>query len=507
MISFTKEILREAISGLRVLKIGKGMMPVLHCVRITGSESRVWFERTDLDQVLRFEAPATCTTATQVLVPYEMLSTAARQSDAGTEIRVIGGNSPKLETSIGGLPVSLPFDAFKLEDYPPVPAADGEIIPLPDGVITAMKEALGCASDDQTRYVLNSVFLDAHAVVATNGRQLYRRNSLNLPLPESGVIFPSSPVINLLPEGNAKLRLWRTTGDNSFAQIDAGSWRWITKLVAANYPDYPRVIPKLEEYPVVVRLGEVDAARIKSVLPKLPGIKDRHSPIVLRVDPDGAALCTAPGFPNVRVALEHSEVICAQPVQVGFNRNFLLGALATASRELRVRDEVSPVLLAGDSRLQLWMPVRVNEVGPAAPAVEPSAAPATVPSYSDPSSESPALVVPASENSVSETQTHNPPTNMVAPDTTTQPDRDNNREDAAPGAVASRTPPVPAQSATVADAINARLARLRDLLREAGNEFTNIQNLVKEQQRSYRVLERDHESLKKNIRALREVPV
>ncbi len=509
MICFSKEILREAISGLRVLKIGKNLSPVLHCVRITGSESRVWFERTDLDQVLRFEAAATCTTATQLLVPYEMLATAARQSDAGSEIRVTGGNSPKLETSISGLPVSLPFDAFKLDDFPPVPAADGEIIPLPEVVITAMKEALGCASDDQTRYVLNSVFLDAHAVVATNGRQLYRRNSLNLPIPESGVIFPSSPVINLLPEGVATLRLWRALGDNPFAQLDAGSWRWTTKLVSANYPDYPRVIPKLEEYPVIVRLGEVDAARIKSVLPKLPGFKDRHSPIVLRVDPEGAALCTAPGFPKVQVALEHSEVICAKPVQVGFNANYLLGALATASRELRVRDEVSPVLLAGDSRLQLWMPVRVNEVAPVAPAAEPSASPATaaVPSPSDPSSESPAPVVHASENSVSETQTHNPSTTMVAPATNTQPAREN-REDAGSSAVASRIPPAaPAQPATVADAITARLTRLRDLLREAGNEFTNIQNLVKEQQRSYRVLERDHEALKKNIRALREVPV
>jgi len=505
MITLTKEILREAVTGLRVLKVGRHHPPVLHCVRITGNESRVWFERTDLDQVLRFEAPATSTTATQVLVPFDMLSTAARQSDAGSEIRVIGGNSPKLETLVGGLPISLPFDAFKLDDFPPVPSADGEIIQLPAGVITAMKEALGCASTDQTRYVLNSVFLDAHAVVATNGRQLYRRNSLNLPIPESGVIFPSSPVINLLPEGEATLRLWRTQGDNPFAQLNAGSWRWITKLVVAKYPDYPRVIPKLEEYPVIVRLGEVDAARIKSVLPKLPGFKDRHSPIVLRVEPEGAALCTAPGFPKVQVALEHSEVVCAQPVHVGFNANYLLSALATASRELRVRDEVSPVLLSGDSRLQLWMPVRLDSVAPAKAAPPPAAASTA----SDSSRESPALVVPSATSPVSEkkpeTQTHNPSTTMVAPNTNQS--ASHTREDAASGAVASRVASAPAQPATVADAINARLTRLRDLLREAGTEFTNIQTLVKEQQRSYRVLERDHESLKKNIRALREVPV
>jgi DNA polymerase-3 subunit beta len=520
MISFTKETLREAISGLRVLKLGKHHLPVLHCVRVTGCDTLLHLERTDLDQVLRYEGVARSDAWTQLLVPYDLLATAAKQADNGSEIVVTGGERPTLTYPVHGLPVSLPFADFNLADYPPIPKAEGDPIALPAGVVTAMKEALGCASTDEPRYVLNSVFLDAHAVVATNGRQLYRRNSLDLPIPESGVIFPSSPVINQLPESEATLWIWSTPNENRFAQIDVGSWRWITKLVSANYPDYPRVIPKLEQYPVLVRLGEVDATRIKSVLPKLPGFKDRHSPIVLRVDPDGASLSTAPGFPKVHVALEHSEVVCEHAVQVGFNANYLIGALETSSRELRVRDEVSPVLLTGDSRMQLWMPVRLNEVAPVKPVASPdtpAAAPgAAAPSpTSDPSSESPATVVPVSETQpVSEThlttQPQNPSTTMVAPAHTTtasQPVRET-REDAAPGAVASRIPPVaPAQPTTVMDAFNARLNRLRDLLRETNTEFANIQALVKEQQRSYRVLERDHEALKKNIRALREVPV
>ena len=523
MISFTKETLREAISGLRVLKLGKHHLPVLHCVRVTGCDTLLHLERTDLDQVLRYEGVARSDAWTQLLVPYDLLVNAAKQADNGSEIVLTGGERPTLTYPVHGLPVSLPFADFNLADYPPIPKAEGDPIALPAGVVTAMKEALGCASTDETRYVLNSVFLDAHAVVATNGRQLYRRNSLDLPIPESGVIFPSSPVINQLPESEATLWIWSTPNENRFAQIDVGSWRWITKLVSANYPDYPRVIPKLEEYPVLVRLGEVDATRIKSVLPKLPGFKDRHSPIVLRVDPDGASLFTAPGFPKVQVALEHSEVVCEHAVQVGFNANYLLGALETSSRELRVRDEVSPVLLTGDSRMQLWMPVRLNEVAPVnpvassdAPAPQAAATETAGPSpTSDSSIDSPATVVPVSESQpVSETHTttqnHNPSTPMVSPAHTTtasQPARET-REDAAPGAVASRIPPAaPAQPTTVMDAFNARLNRLRDLLRETNTEFANIQALVKEQQRSYRVLERDHEALKKNIRALREVPV
>jgi hypothetical protein len=269
--------------------------------------------------------------------------------------------------------------------------------------------------------------------------------------------------------------------------------------VEGNYPNYQRVIPRIEDYPAMVHLGEADVARIQSVLPKLPGFKDANSPILLKIGRDGACLQTAPGKPKVQVALEHSEVVCKEPVSVGFNAKLFLGALQTRCRELRVRDSVSPVMLTGYSRVQLWMPVRIEEPEPVAPQAEPE-------TKADPSSESPAPVVPVSEPppvSETTTETQNPSTVMVAQNQT-QPVSEP-RE--AVSGFASRIPAAPAQPVTVVDAINTRLARLRDLLREAGNEFANIHALVKEQQRSYRVLERDHEALKKNIRALREVNV
>src|SRR5690606_22042462 len=107
------------------------------------------------------------------------------------------------------------------------------------------------------------------------------------------------------------------------------------------------------------------------------------------------------------------------------------------------------------------------------PGVEPSN------QSSDPSSKGPAPVVPVNEptpasetQSVSETttQTHNPSTAMVAPNTHTQLASET-RDGSASGAVAPRIPAASAaQPLTVVDAINARLGRLRDLLREAGTE-------------------------------------
>jgi hypothetical protein len=54
--------------------------------------------------------------------------------------------------------------------------------PTPPGFIRTLVEAQSAASDDATRYILNSVFVTSTHVVATNGRQLYASNSLALKL-------------------------------------------------------------------------------------------------------------------------------------------------------------------------------------------------------------------------------------------------------------------------------------------------------------------------------------
>jgi DNA polymerase III sliding clamp (beta) subunit (PCNA family) len=520
MITFSKETLREALNGLRVLKLSKQVMPACQRVLIHAFDSVVWFDGTDLEQYLRYEGNGTCNAPARVLVPYEILANAGKQADAAGEIRVCPEGESCLVYPVSGSLISVPFPPLDVAEFYPKPTPSGELIHLPAGVIGAMREALNCASTDSSRYLLNSVYLDAHAVVATDGRQLYRRNSLDLPL-SKGAIFPRSGVPGILPDTQAALSIW-TENNRDFAQISVGRWRWITKLIDGTFPNYAQVIPRLDSYGAIVRLAEADVARLRAVVPKLPGFKDPHSIVVLSIAPGkGASLRTAPKQPKVQVALDRSEVTCAALVEVGLNAKYLLGSLDTGMRELHVRDAVSPLLLVGESRLQMWMPYGLGP-NPAAAATNPPSAEAAsaAAQSSDPSSHASTQVVsvepaPTASDSAPEqttplssthTEIHNPSTTMVASATNSQPVHEN-REDTAAGAVASRVAPAPAHPVSVVDAINSHLARLRDLLREAGTEFANIQALVKEQQRSYRVLERDHEALKKNIRALREVTV
>ena len=498
MIIFSRNTLREALTGLRVLKVSKQSLPVLRHVYVFGFEKSVQIDATNLDQYLRYEGDAENTTVTRLLMPFDVLDTAGKSADANSEIRITGGDQPRIGYSVGGASLDVPFATIDLKEFPEKPVAENEPIALPAGLLGTMHEALACASTDATRYILNSVYLDAHAVVATNGRQLYRRNSLELPMTE-GAIFPASPVPGILPDEAAHLWRWHHK-DHPYAQIAVGRWTWITKLVEGNFPNYQQVIPKMDNYGGLVRISEPDAARILSVVPKLPGFKDRDSKVVLSVTDKGAELRTASNLPKVHLALDRSEVVRPATSDVAFNSRFLISALQQGLRELHARDHMSPLVMTESNRLHMWMPLR--DVAPPPAAKEPEATASSDPTVPSQVVQKPAeQVPPVSETNVSETT--KPTTTMVA---STKPVSET-REDAGKPVVVAPSRITTESPASAADALQAKLGKIRDLLRDLGNEIGGVQALVRDSSRQFKTLERDHETLRKNIRALREVPV
>ena len=491
MIILSKTTLREALTGLRVLKLSKQSLPVLRHVMVFGYETHVEFTGTDLDQVLRYEGAGESTTPTRLLVPYDLLDNASKTADTNGAITLTGGDTPSIGYPVSGSIITVPFPLMKLEDFPEKPSAKGDPIALPAGVLGSMSEALASASTDATRYILNSVYLDAHAVVATDGRQLYRRNSLELPVKE-GSIFPRSAVLGMLPDAAADLWLWHHQ-DHPYAQIAVGPWKWITKLVDGNFPNYQQVIPKIDGYGGLVRISEADATRIISVVPKLPGFKDKDSKVVLSITAKGAELRTASNLPKVHLALDRSEVVSTAFTEVAFNSRFLLSALQRGMRSLHARDAVSPVVMTdAGNRMHMWMPLR-DVVPPPASKVSP-----------DPSANPVQVVPPVSETNVSETINHNTDTTMVA-SASKQPVSET-REDVKPVVAPSRIN-VPETPANAGDVLQDKIQRVRDLLKEVQGELGGLQALFRESGRQFKALERDHEALKKNIRALRTVEV
>ncbi|MBI5767875.1 MAG: DNA polymerase III subunit beta [Verrucomicrobia bacterium] len=477
MISFSQKYLRQALGGLRVLKVNKQKIAPRHCVLIRGAADTVTCEAATHEESLRFEGRGECDAPASQLVPYELLADVLKSADADSTITL---KPDALHYVTGGAPLAVPLPQHPVEDFPETPDVCGEPITLPAGVLGSMVEAQGCASSDPTRYILNSVLLSPHEVVATDGRQLYRRNGLELALPKAGAIFPASGALGVF-NGDQPAQLWAWDLDaKPTACLAQGPWRFSVELIGGNYPNFHQVIPRGEDYRAVVRIAETDAVRLISVLPRLPGFKEDNSPVRLSINADRVELSPPARLPQVVVALEKSAVQATRRYRVQFNAGFLLAALKRGFRELHVKDEVSPLLMKDESRLNLWMPLRLD-----APA-SPPAPHAPAPPEASPE--------PVQSNPPTEPQ---PETTMVAPKS----------QPAAEPAPAATTPPAaPAEAANESSPLDS-LLRAKELLRELHTVLTDASVAVRELAREKRGVERDLDALKRNLRVLKTVEV
>ncbi len=455
MITVSLKTARQALTGLRVLKPWKQKHPALQNVRVGVTGEDLVFEATTLDESLRFHARPEQPGEGTVLVPYALLQDAIQAADDG--VLELGPES--LTYVAAGARLTVPFVPTG-DPLPPSPQPEGPEFALSPAALTAITEAQASASRDSSRYILNAVHVSADAVVATDGRQLYRHEGLGLAIPDPGITLPLSLVPGLWDlEQPAVLRIWDQQTPK--AEIRQGPWSWITKLVVGNYPNTSRVVPRLESYVTAVALHDTDAERLCTVLPRLPGYRDDNSPILLSIGPDGVSLCPPANRPQVRVALDRSSA-SGPACTVKFNAQYLLTGLKLGLRELRVRDDRSPVLMRSEHRLQLWMPLRPDSLS--VPAPEPVAEPQPEPQ---------------------------PNTTMVAPVS---------RIETAPPATAE---PV---AEPVGDATQ-HVQRARELLRELHTTLGQLLVSTRDAARQHRAVERDYEALKRNLRVLKAVEV
>lgn len=471
MITFAHKTLRQALHGLRVLKVSKQKLQPLQCVLVRGSENLVSFEATTLDEYLRFDGVGESQESAQ-LVPFETLNDALKSADHDSVFTL---RPDSLTYVTGGSPLAVPVPEYSVADFPPPPVIHGNPIPLPAGVMGSIVEAQGCASTDASRYILNSVLVSPHEVVATDGRQLYLRNGLDLALPSGGVMLPCSSVPGVLQaESTADLWVWDLK-DTPKAAVTQGPWRWITKLVVGNYPNFKQVIPR-DASGTTIRITEVDAVRLMAVLPRLPGFKESTSPVRLQITATGVEFSPPSRLPQVKVALDHSEVTGMRPQTVQFNASFLVAALRRGFRELRVKDELSPLLMKDESRINLWMPIRLDAVpAPAQPEASPVPS-STNDSQPQPETEMVACKTPAPESPVAS------PAEGPGP------------------AARIETQPAP-------DSPVDTLQRAKDLLRDVQAVITEASTAIRDLVKEKRAVERDLETLKRNLRALRAVEI
>jgi DNA polymerase III sliding clamp (beta) subunit (PCNA family) len=377
--------LKTALSGLNKLVGKKTTLPVLSHIKVSRQKNgQVTLQGTDLDAHATF----TLTNAqpgetVELLVPLEQLNKAFKCS-TGTKqdvALVCEGKTTKLRYFIGGSPVHQPINTLPVDEWPPVPVIKVGGTPLQPGFGEALKQAMQCCSEDQTRQILRGACLDAsdekaHYVVGTNGRFLYSANSFTFPMKEA-VIIPDSKFINgsgLLDSDSCSMAIQpgKKPSQQKHICLQNKQWQFVTREIEGEYPNWKQSVPAINGSWTLIKLSAPAIEQMLAVIPNLPGHDGIHNSVRLRTG-QNALWVEGRNKDDVdwtKIAVS-DVTIRGNAKEIMVNRDYLLPALRFGLNEMAVQDELSPMVISKEGKRMVIMPVNPNKSQAAKPAPKP----------------------------------------------------------------------------------------------------------------------------------------
>jgi hypothetical protein len=241
-------------------------------------------------------------------------------------------------------------------------------VALPDGLRESIHQAFACASTDESRYVINGVFIDVskkdcHQVVGTNGRQLYTSNSFTLPVQDSLLIPPSKFLQwkEFNADGSWQLRLApREKEHPGWLQLSSRRWRYITRQVDGNFPNYRQVLLDPAKFATTLQLEPESLPNIITMIGHMPCHDLINQTLGIEIkDGDVTLLGRAPNAEQwTRLGIQAR--VRGGDLTIYLNREFFSQALKFGLNTIELIDGMSPLRMSNGGRQLIIMPVRVD---------------------------------------------------------------------------------------------------------------------------------------------------
>jgi len=247
--------LKLALVGLGKIITKRPTLPVMGCIRVERTDTgRIELAATDLDTaaVVQLDAPAQGEPVT-FLVAYEDVNNIAKGCTCEDILHItpVAGNQVAIRFPMGGKMIEHRCPSIPVDEYPDITDVRADPIPIDGHLRGAIHDAMGCASVDQTRAILNGACLDVsqptgHYVVATDGHHLFSSNSFKLPLKDS-IIIPSHRFLawkEFNNDGDWTLRAAKPERKQPPRfEIATPHWRFIARSLEGKYPNWHAVVP------------------------------------------------------------------------------------------------------------------------------------------------------------------------------------------------------------------------------------------------------------------------
>lgn len=365
--------------------IGKSTsLPVLGCLKVNCDRNgNVQIQGTNLDDYVTANLDK-CVSACsgEMLVPYEELNKIVKGCSATKSVRLFGGDKEtQVRYPIGESFADRKLTFVDLKEWPSTPVVKEVGIAVTDELKNAIRQGLDCSSDDDSRYVIQSAYLDvadpkAHYVVGTNGSILYSANSFALDLKQS-LIIPKRKFLEwsqFWENDNCKLSvLPMNKKKGGWMQFKSDRWTFITKQVEGNYPNWKNAA-SVSSPVTTLRLNSEAVQMLLNALPKMPGADGINKAVTLAIDRDNLLLQAKQSEADAWTTIPILGVLVkGRPLSICLNRDYLIKALQFGLTEVELVDAGSPLVFKSGGKKLVVMPVRPDSIPKPTPQTQPTA--------------------------------------------------------------------------------------------------------------------------------------
>jgi DNA polymerase-3 subunit beta len=366
-LTITKDQIIAGLQAVQNVVSTRTTLPILSNVLLRAEDGHVEFTATDLDVTVACKVEAKVAKPGSTTLPVKKLFGIVRELTGEIEIEVDEKNIASIRSGSSFFKIH----GLAADEFPPLPKfKDDKKVSLPQENVRAMiKKTSFAVSTDESRYVLNGIFISLKdgkmTLVATDGRRLALVDEeVDLSEKSSGEFIVPAKAVNEL------VRLLQATGDveikfgenqASFALKDDKGFSvlLITKLIEGNYPNYKQVIPgEAKERIALVREELAQALRRAELMTseKANSVRLTFGKNLLTITANSPEV----GEARETIAINYK----GKELAIAFNPRYLIDPLAALGEDevfFELIDELSPgVVKINGPFLYVVMPMRLN---------------------------------------------------------------------------------------------------------------------------------------------------
>jgi len=359
----TREAILDGLQRVQSVVSTRTTLPILSNVLAQAATGSLSLTTTDLDVGVRCKVEADVSKAGSTTLPARKLFSILKEvAAAEIEVEVDDRNEASIRCGtsfykIMGLPE---------EEFPRFPeVGSSNVLKIEQPVLRGMlRKTAYAVSSDETRYVLNGVFIglkgDKLTTVATDGRRLA--------LTEHEIEIPKGGEAELIVPTKAVAELERLLGDKGEAKLSIGENQILfdfdnttlaSKLIEGTYPNFRQVIPtETKERITLERELLLAALHRASIL-----ASEKSQSVKLNFNKNTLTITAT--TPEVGEAKETLSInYKGKEITIAFNPQYLMDPLRNLDADevfLELTDELSPgVVKVNEPFLYVLMPMRLS---------------------------------------------------------------------------------------------------------------------------------------------------